>query len=103
MGCVVLGPECIDNSLCLGDVDEGPVRFQAFTLQRLMPPLDLPRRGRRPELGQQMINAVLAADPVEQHLRRTRLVELPAELFAIKSVRISSGTPYRARAPARAR
>ncbi len=37
-------------------------------------PLDLPRRGRRPRLGQQMLDPVLAQDPVEQHLHR-RLVE----------------------------
>ena len=44
-------------------------------------PLDLPRRGRRTRLGQPVGDAVVAADPVEQHL--TALAEPGGELLAI--------------------
>ena len=48
-----------------------------------MEPLDLPRRGRRPRLGQPVDDAVVPADPVEQHL--PALAEPVGELLAIVS------------------
>ena len=38
--------------------------------QRLVSPFDLARRGRRSWRGQEVLSAVLPADPVEQHLPR---------------------------------
>jgi hypothetical protein len=38
--------------------------------QRAMEPLDLARRGRRPRRGEDVADAVLSADPIEQHFTR---------------------------------
>ena len=50
--------------------------------QGAVEPFDLARRGRGPRLGQQMLDAVLPADPVEQHLHR-RVAEPAGEHLAV--------------------
>ena len=47
-----------------------------------MEPLDLAGRGRRPGRGEQVLDAVLPTDPVEQHLHR-RVVEPAGEHLAV--------------------
>ena len=54
---------------------ERAVHVQQLELQRLVQPLDLARGGRRPGLGQPLGDAVLPADPLEQHLGRAGLDE----------------------------
>jgi hypothetical protein len=44
--------------------------------------LDLARSGRAARLGQQMLDALLAADRIEEHLHR-RMVETAGEHFAV--------------------
>ena len=50
-----------------------------------MPAFHLPGGGRRVRLGQQLADAVLAADPLKQHLRRAGLAEPAGELLAVVS------------------
>ena len=47
-----------------------------------MKPLDLARRGRRARLGQQMLDTVLAADRIKEHLHR-RMMEPAREHLAV--------------------
>jgi hypothetical protein len=84
---VVLPPELIDHRLGILQAGERSVRFHALDLQRLVPPLELAGGGRRPDLGEQVLDAVLATDPVEQHLRRPGLVEPAGELLAVEFLR----------------
>jgi hypothetical protein len=46
--------------------------IEQLPAQGLVPPLDLPGRGRRPGPGEPLGDAVLPADPLEQHLDRLR-------------------------------
>jgi hypothetical protein len=48
-----------------------------------MEPLDLAGRGRGPGLGQPVGDAVVPADPVEQHFTRAGSTEAPGELFPV--------------------
>src|SRR5260370_25805914 len=76
---VVLNP-FVHRLLCGRDVleDLPGVELQA---KRLVESLDLPRRGRRAGLGEDVLDAVLPADPVEQHLHRG-LPKPPADTLA---------------------
>ena len=72
---------------------ERPVHVEQLALQGLVQPLDLAGRGRRAGLGQPVGDAVLPADPVEQHLRRTPgLWNRPVNTLPL-SVSTSSGIP----------
>src|SRR5204862_5080287 len=53
-------------------------------LRGLVPALDLADGGRRVRLGEQLADAVLAADPLEQHLGRAGLAEPAGELLAVE-------------------
>jgi len=55
--------------------------IEQLAAQRLVEPLDLPRRGRRARLSQPVGDAVVAADAVEQHL--PALAEPVGELLAV--------------------
>ena len=81
-GVVLLAPG-VHRGLRILNARERAVHVQQFLLQRLMQPFDLPRGHRRPRLGQPLRDAVLPADPLEQHLRRARLIEPPGELLAV--------------------
>jgi hypothetical protein len=66
--------------------------IKQFPAQGLMPPLDLPRRGRRPGPGEPLGDAVLPADPLEQHLDRCGRVCRPVNCLPL-SDKTSNGTP----------
>jgi hypothetical protein len=53
-------------------------------LQTLVPALDLADGGRRERLGQQLLDPVAAADPLEQHLGGAGLAEPAGELLAVE-------------------
>jgi hypothetical protein len=57
---VELGPGVVDRREHLAGQELGP--------HRLMPPLDVARRRRRPRRRQKMPDRVLPTDPVKQHL-----------------------------------
>nr|WP_232376657.1 hypothetical protein [Amycolatopsis aidingensis] len=48
-----------------------------------MQPLDLARRGRRARLGQPLLDPILPADPLEEHLHRLRLDVPTGELRSV--------------------
>ena len=77
------------SSAIVAYCDRGPEELGAH---RLVPPLDLAGRGRRPRRGQQMPDPVLGADPVEQH-RPGPGPNRPVNTLPL-SVRICSGTPW---------
>ena len=58
-----------------------------------MKALDLAGRGWRSRLGQQVLDAVEAADPIEEHLHRGMGMYLPVNTLPL-SVNTCSGTPY---------
>ena len=80
---VVLDPERVDRRLHGLQVGPGLDLVEQFPLQRLVEPLHLPGRGRRPGLGVARHGAVLPADPLEQHLHRIRPGEPAGELLAV--------------------
>jgi len=88
---VVLDPH-IQLGLRVGDRVE---HFAVHELdaQRLVPPLDLACRGRRTRPSQQVFDAVLTTDPIEQHLTGPR-PEAAGEHLSV-AVKISAGTPWR--------
>ena len=61
----------------------GPAAIEQFAAQGLVPPLHLPGGGRRVRLGEPGGDAVLPADPLEQHLGRAGLGEPAGELLAV--------------------
>ena len=61
----------------------GLMVVQQLQLQGLVQALDLARGRGRAGPGQPLGDAVLPADPLEQHLRRAGLAETPGELLAI--------------------
>ena len=63
---VVLDPHVQFGLGVLDRVEHPP--GEELAAQRLVEPLDLARRRRRPRRGQQVLDAVLPADPIEQHL-----------------------------------
>jgi hypothetical protein len=65
----------IDRGLRRLDRGERPGIVEEIALQGLMPPFHLARGGRRIRPGQQLLDPVLAADPLEQHLGRAGLAE----------------------------
>ena len=69
----------------LGRLDRGerPGVIQEVGLQGLVPALDLAGGGRRVRPGQQLLDPVLAADPLEQHLRGPGLAEPAGEHLAV--------------------
>lgn len=77
-----------DRRLDRGQVGERPGHVQQLAAQRAMPPLHLLGRGRRVRAGQLCGDAVLAADPLEQHLGRPRFREPAGELLAIVDQRL---------------
>jgi hypothetical protein len=78
---VVLGHPRIDRGLRRRQVTKRHGAVEQLTAQRPVEPLDLPGGGRRPRLGQPVRDAVIPADPVEQHL--PALAETISELLAI--------------------
>ena len=72
-----------DRGLRRGQVGERPGHVEQLAAQRLVPPFHLPGRGRRVRLGELGGDAVLAADPLEQHLGRAGLGEPAGELLAV--------------------
>jgi hypothetical protein len=88
---VVLHPGIQD---LLGDLQAGQRRQggQQLLAQRLVEPLDLAGGGRRPDPGQAVGDAVLAQDPLEQHLGWAGLPNRPVNCLPL-SVSTSSGTP----------
>jgi hypothetical protein len=82
LGVVVLPPG-VHRGLSLSDRLERRVDVQQFVLQDLVQALDLAGGRRRAGPGQPLGDAVLAADPLEQHLGRAGLAEPPGELLAI--------------------
>ena len=81
VGCCSRATHCVQLGLRRGQVREDPVGAE-LGAHRPVEPLDLPGRGRRPGLGQQVLDAVLPADPVEEHLHR-RPVEPAGEHLAV--------------------
>ena len=69
---------------------------------RLVQPLHLPCRGRRVRLGQQVLDPVIGADPVEQDVGPGQGPNLAVNTLPL-SVRICSGIPWRRSASAGAR
>jgi hypothetical protein len=82
VGVVLLAPR-VDRGLGILDAHKGLMGVQQLQLQGLVQALNLPRSRWRPGLGQPLSDAVLPADPLEQHLRRARLAETPGELLAV--------------------
>ena len=71
--------------------------------QRAVEPLDLPRRRRRPRRGQQVLDAVLAADLVEQHLHRREAVPPGEHLPVISQYLLAAPHALRSAAASRHR
>jgi hypothetical protein len=83
---VIFLPPIVDRGLRFPQGGEWPGIVEELNLQGLMPPFDFAGRGgRRVGLGEQLPDAVAAADPLEQHLRRAGLAESPGELLAVVS------------------
>jgi hypothetical protein len=80
---VVLDPEGVHRGLHRRHVRPHLHVVEQFTLQGLVEPLHLPRRGRAAGLGMTGNDPVLPADPLEHHLRGPGLVEAASELLAI--------------------
>ena len=80
---VVFLPPLIDCGLGFLDRGERPGVVEEFVLQGLMPAFDLAGGGGRVGLGEQLADAVAAADPLEQHFCRARLAESSGELLAV--------------------
>jgi hypothetical protein len=80
---VVLVTPPVHRGLRVFDRGERPREVEQFGLQSLVPPLHLADGGRRIRLGQQLLDAVLAADPLEQHLRGAGLAEPAGEHLAV--------------------
>ena len=78
---VVLAYPRVDRGLRRGQVRERHRVIQQLPAQAQVEPLDLPGRCRRPRLRQPVGDAVVAADPVEQHL--PALAEPVSELLAV--------------------
>gem|GEM_PF-5621124 len=68
---VVLAHPRIELRLSVGDRFED-LAVQELATHRLMPTLDFAGRGRRPRRGEDVLDPVLATDPVEQHLPSAR-------------------------------
>ena len=66
---VVVPHPRVELRLGVGDRGEH-LAVEELAAQRLVPPLDLAGRGRRPRRGQQVLDPVVPADPVEQHRPR---------------------------------
>ena len=81
-GVVVLAPG-VHRGLGVLDAGERAVDVEQLQLQCLVQPLDLPGRRRRAGLGQPLGDAVLPADPLEQHLSRAGPAEPAGELLAV--------------------
>lgn len=77
---VVLDPH-IQLGLRIGDVGEH-LAVHELDAHRLVPALDLAGRGRRPRPGEDVLDAVLPADPVKQHLTSPR-AEAAGEHLAV--------------------
>lgn len=78
---VVVVPERVNRGLRRGQIREHAGAVEQLAAQRLVEPFDLPRRGRRGRLGKPMHDAVLPADPVEEHL--AAVAEPVGELLAV--------------------
>ena len=76
---VVLLPPGIERGLQSLDRLERAVVVKQLVLQGLVQPLDLSGRGRRRGPGEPLGDAVLPADPLEQHLGRAGLDEPPGK------------------------
>jgi hypothetical protein len=93
---VVLLAPGIDRDLRVLNAGERAVHVEQFLLQRLVQSLDLPRRGRGPGLGQPLGDAILPADPLEQHTSAGRgLPNRPVNCLPL-SLSTSPGIPYSA-------
>src|SRR5438874_13650080 len=90
LGVVVLNP-FVHGRLCACDVleDLPGVELQP---KRLVEPFDLSGGGRRARLGEEVLDTVLPADPVKQHLPRG-CAKRPVNTLPL-SVSTWSGTPY---------
>jgi hypothetical protein len=73
----------VDRGLGGGLVGEPAGVVEQLAAQRLMKTFDLAGGGRGARLGQPGGDAVLPADPLEEHLGRQRLGEPPGELLAV--------------------
>ncbi len=82
-GRVVLDAPGIHRGLRGLQTVERAVRIKQFNLDRLMPAFHFPRRGGRSRFGQPLRDAVMATDPLKQHLRRTRPPKATGELATI--------------------
>jgi hypothetical protein len=80
---VVFGGPRIDRGLRGGQVCKRDRVIEQLAAQRAVEPLDLPGGGRRAGLGQPVGDAVVAADPVKQHL--PALAETISKLLAVIS------------------
>jgi hypothetical protein len=80
---VVLLPPLIDRGLSFLQGGERPGVIEELVLQGLMPAFDLAGRGGRVGPGEQLADAVAAADPLEQDLGRAGLAESSGELLAV--------------------
>jgi hypothetical protein len=80
---VVFLPPRVDCGLSFLNRGERPGVVEELVLEGLVRAFYLPRRGRRVRLGEQLPDAVAAADPLEQHLGRAGLAESAGELLAV--------------------
>jgi hypothetical protein len=64
-------------------VSNGPGVVEELVLEGLVPAFHFPGRGWRERLGEQLADAVAAADALEQHLSRAGLAESAGELLAV--------------------
>jgi hypothetical protein len=62
---------------------EGSVRIEQFELDALVPPFDFAGGGGRSGFSQSLGDAVVLADPLEEHLGWARSPEATGELFAV--------------------
>src|SRR5579875_2913024 len=83
---VVVGHPLVKSLLGGLEVGESRSVAQEFGAHTAVEPLNFARRGRRTRLGQQVLNAVFAADRIKEHLDR-RMMKPPGEDLAVEFLR----------------